>query len=198
MLGATETTAPTEPTTTTENGSGGGNNGGGGGSGYHLYRSLQVSSGTVLTAQVGDQNQFSRVTLNNNDTYRVHPGQAGQGPDGGDGYCGGGGEGSNYGGCCSGGTDGGDGDLGSRGSGGHGIGEDVSSFTFNTWKLEPGMGGEVYYEGHYYYGGGGGGVLLNRAGPQHSPYQGQGYGAGASGSYDYGIPMPGVILIEIN
>ncbi len=51
---------------------------------------------------------------------------------------------------------------------------------------------------NYYYGGGGGGVLVNGEGDQHSLYQGQGFGGGASGygGFDYG--MSGVILIEIN
>ena len=44
---------------------------GGGGSGYLEYRSLQVSTGTVLTARVGDEWQSSNVTFSSGDTY-VH------------------------------------------------------------------------------------------------------------------------------
>ena len=138
---------------------GGGNFGsyGGGGSGYLEYSHHQVSAGSVLTAQVGGQRQSSSVTTSG-DTLTALPGYDGQGADGGDGYCGGGG-GGYYGG--AGGTNGGDGyrDGGADGIGIGGPGSrwDVSSFTFNAWKLGAGAGGEVYHQQPYGYGGGGGG-----------------------------------------
>ena len=178
---------------------GGGNEGGydgGAGSGYLEYQSLQVPAGTVLTAQVGDQRQSSSVTLSSGDTYTANPGQDGHGFDGGDGYSGGGGGGWSSG--SAGGTNGGDGHGGSEGSGGHGTGEDVSSFTFISWNIKAGAGGEVVHSSSGYgYGGGGGGVM-NGQGPQSSPYKGQGYGGGGSGFYSYGDGMSGVILTEIN
>ena len=183
---------------------GGGNFGsyGGGGSGYIGYSPQLVSAGTVLTvtAQVGGRGQSSSVTIRG-ETITALPGYDGPDFDGGDGYCGGGG-GGYYGG--AGGTDGGDGyrddGSGGIGTGGLGIHWDISSFTFNAWKLGAGAGGEVYHQQPYGYGGGGGGVLVNSDGPQDSRYQGQGYGGGGCGGgwlmCDYG--MPGVILMEIN
>ena len=186
-------------------GSGGWGYFGGGGSGYLEYRSLQVSAGEVLTAQVGDETAqvgderlSSSVTLRSGDVYTANSGQWGQGgyEGGGAGYSGGGGGGRNNGG--DGGTNGGDGLGGSDGSGGHGTGEDVSSFTFTAWIIEAGAGGEVYTSANgYNYGGGGGGVLVNGQGPQPSPYQGQGYGGGGNGNSAYPDGMPGLILIEI-
>ena len=174
---------------------------GGAGSGYLQYSSLQVSPGTVLTAQVGDQRQSSSVTLSSSDTVTAQPGKDSHGSyDGGDGYCGGGGGGGFDGG--AGGTNGGDGHSGSGGSGGLGTGEDVSSFTFTAWNIEAGAGGEVYdYNpggGHIYFGGGGGGLLVDGQGPKYTRYQGQGYGGGGCGLSSYGAGLPGVILIEMN
>ena len=162
------------------------NNGGGGGSGYLQYRSIQVPSGTLLTAQVG---QSSSLTLSNGDTVTAHKGQIGGNHDGGDGYCGGGGD---YGG--DGGSDGRDGQDGDYFeedyTGGTGTGEDISLYTFNMWTLSPGAGG------HSSWGGGGGGVLVDGAGPESGSGQGAGYGGGGSGHGGYGLP--GVILIEVN
>ena len=176
----------------------------GGGSGYLEYRSLHVSAGTVLTAQVGNKGQSSNLTFSSGDTYTANPGQAGDddGSDGGDGYSGGGGSGfGQFSG--NGGTNGGGGSSSEHyGKGGHGTGEDVSSFTFKAWIIEAGAGGEEYFSktSGYHTGGGGGGVMVNGQGPQPSQYQGQGYGGGASGlgGEDYRDGMQGVILIEIN
>ena len=179
---------------------GGGNeNGvdGGAGSGRLEYRSLRVSPGTVITAQVGDQRQASSLAIFGGDTVTVEPGQDGQGShDGGAGYCGGGGVGD-IGGGGNGGTDGGDGDDGSYGTGGAGSGEDISLYTFTAWTITPGAGGNYYYyDGNYHYGGGGGGVLVDGVGPEASEYQGQGFGGGGSGKSIYGDGLKGLILIE--
>ena len=169
--------------------------GGGAGSGYLEYRSLQVSAGTVLTATVGYQRQASSLAISGGETVMAQPGQDAPGnSNGGDGYSGGGGYGYDYGG--DGGSDGGDGEDGSDYICGRGTGEDVSLYSFTTWSLTPGDGGQAYH-GHY-YGGGGGGVLVNGAGPQASQYQGQGYGGGSSGWSFYGEGLPGLILLEVN
>ena len=81
--------------------------GGGAGSGYLEYRSLQVSAGSLMTAQVGDQRQSSSVTISGGDTITAHLGEDGQGDDGGSGYSGGGGWGSSSGYGGDGGSDGG-------------------------------------------------------------------------------------------
>ena len=201
-----------------------GQGGGGAGSGHIQYGSLQVSSGTVMTARVGRGGvheypgapaQSSSVTFSDNgDTITAQPGQDGICclGSGGDGYSGGGTCGYDYGG--DGGSDGSDGKNGSYNntSGGKGTGEDISHYSFSTWTLAPGPEGAAYFYcpscpiqvPRAYYGGGGGGVLINRAGPEASRYQGQGYGGGGSGwrvSYgdvNYGDGLPGVILLEIN
>ena len=169
--------------------------GGGGGSGYLKYRSLQVSAGTLLMAQVGDQGQSSSVTISGGDSITAEPGANGQNNgSGGDGYSGGGGQGYSRGG--DGGSDGGDGENGVDGTygfGGAGTGEDVSLYTFITWSLGPGAGGQHYGN---YGGGGGGGLMVDGAGPQVSIYQGAGFGGGGSG--DTGVGLQGVILMEIN
>ena len=169
--------------------------GGGGGSGHLVYHSLQVSAGTLLTGHVGDQGQSSSLIISSGDTFIAESGEDGQGYYGGDGYSGGGGGGGfsnvNVGG--DGGTDGGDGVDGYY-TGGAGTGEDISLYTFTTWSLGPGAGGQ-----HDNYGGGGGGLMVDGAGPQASSYQGVGYGGGGggySGSHKYGLQ--GVILIEIH
>ena len=169
--------------------------GGGAGSGYLEYRSLQVSAGTVLTATVGYQRQASSLAISGGETVMAQPGQDAPGnSNGGDGYSGGGGYGYDYGG--DGGSDGGDGEDGSDYICGRGTGEDVSLYTFTTWSLTPGDGGQAYHG--RYYGGGGGGVLVDGAGPQASQYQGQGYGGGSSGWSFYGEGLPGLILLEVN
>ena len=48
--------------------------GGGGGSGYLEYRSLQVSAGTLLTAQVGDQGRSSSLIISSGDTFIAESG----------------------------------------------------------------------------------------------------------------------------
>ena len=116
---------------------GGGNEGGGGaGSGYLDHRSLQVSAGTVLTAQVGNKGQSSNLTFSSGDTYTANPGQAGDddGSDGGDGYSGGGGSGfGQFSG--NGGTNGGDGSSSEHyGKGGHGTGEHNSVVADWGWE----------------------------------------------------------------
>ena len=122
--------------------------------------------------------------------FTVGPGQVGQ-KDGGDGYCGGGGQGYDNDNGGDGGTDGGDGDNGSIGRGGEGTGQDISTYTFRTWTLTPGAGGGRSEDNA----GGGGGVLVDGAGPDANNYQGRGFGGGGSGYNDDGLQ--GVILIEI-
>ena len=63
---------------------GGGHGGGrvGGGSGYLEYRSLQVSAGTQMIANVGDQGQSSSLTISGGDTITAQPGENGQRYDG--------------------------------------------------------------------------------------------------------------------
>ena len=180
-------------------GGGGHGSSGGGASGYLQYHSLQVSPGTLLTAWVGDQGQSSHVTLSSGDTVTAQPGQNAQGTTGGDGYSGGGGSASSSSAGNYGGTDGGDGHDGDYGDGGHGTGEDVSLYSFTTWSLSPGAGGQPYYDyaSHYYGGGGGGGLMVDGAGPQANSYQGAGYGGGGYG-YGDGDGLQGLILIEIN
>ena len=177
---------------------GGGATGGGGGSGYLEYRSIQVPGGSMMTAEVGDQGQSSSVTISGGDTITAEPGEDGQGV-GGDGYSGGGGGGIYRAG--DGGSDGRDGGDGSACSGGAGTGEDISLYTFTTWSLGPGAGGQYYFSSSgnfsYYYGGGGGGLMVDGAGPQGSSYQGAGYGGGGNGYYAYDDGLQGVILMEI-
>ena len=193
-------------------GGGGHGQSGGAGSGHLEYRSLQVAPGTVLTARVGDKREASNLAISDGEWVTALPGQDGHftvnsdgtsSYDGGTGYSGGGGYGfgdPSGGGSedpsgGDGGCDGGDGETGTSGTGGRGTGEDVSLYTFTTWSLAPGAGGEVYY---LFYGGGGGGVMVDGAGPEASQYQGQGYGGGGNGYPDYGDGLPGLILLEIN
>ena len=175
-------------------GGGRGGDRGGGGSGYLEYHSLQVSAGTKMTTNVGSGGQSSSLTISGKDTITAQPGEDSQGWNGGNGYSGGGGgrESSSRGG--DGGSNGGDGERGSW-RGGTGTGQDVSLFTFTTWSLGPGAGGQ----GDGYYGGGGGGVMVNGAGPQINGYQveGAGYGGGGNGYANGGVALPGVILVEI-
>merc|ERR1712098_751273 len=130
---------------------------------------------------------MGRVIMDNTDTYLAEPGERGTNPRGGDGYSGGGG----YNCYCDGGSDGSDGEGGSDGGKGSGI--DVSSFPFQYFVIQPGMGGSA--SGSGYYGGGGGGVLINQNGPQHNHYQGEGYGGG--GGYP-GNGLNGAVIIEKN
>ena len=182
-------------------GGGGSGSGGGGGSGHLEYRSLQVTPDTVLTARVGNQSEASSLAINGGVKITAQPGQGGQVPDvgydGGSGYCGGGGGGysSGYGG--AGGSDGGAGEDGYYGTGGRGSGQDVSLYTFTTWTLTPGDGGQLGHSGNYYFGGGGGGVLVDGEGPPASSLQGQGYGGGG-GLSGHGSGLPGLILLEVN
>ena len=112
----------------------------------------------MLTARVGDQREPSSLAIRGGDTITAQPGQDGHysnatsSYDGGAGYSGGGGYGigspSSHGG--DGGCDGGDGETGTSGTGGRGSGEDVSLYTFTTWSLAPGSGGQdCYHGGHY-------------------------------------------------
>ena len=87
---------------------------GGGGSGYLVYRSLQVSAGTLMTANVGSGGQSSSLTISGGDTITAEPGQTGQGANGGNGYSGGGGGGSSSQGW-DGGSNGGDGSVSEQG-----------------------------------------------------------------------------------
>ena len=64
-------------------GGGCGYSGGAGGSGYLEYRSLQVSGGSVMTAQVGDQGQSSSVTISGGDSITAQPGENSHQYDGG-------------------------------------------------------------------------------------------------------------------
>ena len=146
---------------------GGGGSGitGGGGSGYIQYQTQKVSLGSVMTlsAQVGSNGQASYLTFSNGDTITAQRGESDDNQYwGGDGYSGGGGGGGSeyYGG--NGGTNGGSGKSGSEGGGGRGTGEDISGFTFSSWNIGPGEGGDVEYQREQ-FGGGGGGVLVDGA-----------------------------------
>ena len=172
-------------------GGGRGHYGGGGGSGYLEYRSFQVSGSTLMTANVGDQGQSSSLTISGMDTITAQLGENGQSGAGGNGYSGGGGSRQNSGGG-DGGSNGGDGEDGFY-NGGSGTGQDVSIFTFTTWSLGPGAGGQYYSNGRG--GGGGGGLMVNGAEPQDNIYQGAGYGGGGGGNGEAGLQ--GVILVEI-
>ena len=77
-----------------------------------------------------------------------------------------------------------------------GTGEDISEYTFTSFTLTPGAGGEYYYVNQYSsYGGGGGGVLVNGWGPEAKQGEGKGYGGGEGGHLRDGLR--GVILLEI-
>ena len=99
-----------------------------------------------------------------------------------------------------GGSDGGDGEDVVAGAG---SGQDVTTFTFNTWVLTPGDAGQGYnsqsgttYFYTRYYGGGGGGVLVDGEGPDGTTnYEGKGYGGGRGVNGNGG---GGVILIEVD
>ena len=105
-----------------------------------------------------------------------------------------------------GGSDGGDGEDVVAGAG---SGQDVTTFTFNTWVLTPGDAGQGYKGNYntttcssgstYFYerlwGGGGGGVLVDGEGPGTDYREGKGYGGGRGASGNGGT---GVILIEID
>ena len=101
-----------------------------------------------------------------------------------------------------GGSDGGDGEDVVAGAG---SGQDVSTFTFNTWVLTPGEAGQGYNystpSGSYiytrYYGGGGGGVLVDGEGPGTDYREAKGYGGGR-GAKGSGAGGAGVILIEVD
>ena len=194
---------------------------GGAGSGHLEYRSSQVSPGTVLTAQVGRVGEYdgpaaeaSSVAFSSGDIITAQPGEdnvgsytnGGAGYSGNNtisgynyttsGYSGGGGAGSSsYGG--AGGTNGGNGEDGEYGAGGSGTGEDVSLYTFRSWLLTPGSGGQPNCADSW-FGGGGGGLMVDGTGPEASTYQGQGYGGGANGNAAYGDGLQGLILLEIN
>ena len=83
----------------------------------------------MIQLSVGNQEAESYITAS--------PGEDGENPDGGNGYCGGGGSGSP----CGGGTNGTDGECS---SGGYGTGEDISTYYFDNFKLTPGKGGSAY------------------------------------------------------
>ena len=173
----------------------------GGGSGYLQYRSISVSSGTKISAEVGDYGEPSTVVINGRSTVAN--------PGGRDGYSGGG-----YGGY-NGGTDGGDGECKSHNRcpfEGKGTGDDITAFYFSSWNLTPGRGGLVNRASSYtctckVCGGGGGGVAVD--GTQPTYYNGAdyitlgyGYGGGGSGYYRYRHSImtygrQGIILLEI-
>ena len=113
-------------------GGGYGANYGGGGSGYLEYRSLQVSGGTLMTAQVGNTGQSSSLIISGGDTVTAEPGVNGGNGKGGDGYSGGGGSGRGSG---SSGRDGGS-DGGDGGDSWYSwVAGDISMFIFTTWSL---------------------------------------------------------------
>ena len=155
-----------------------------------------MTPGTVLTARVGDQRHSSSLAISSSgDTITAQPGQDAQKYSGGAGYSGGGGAGSYPDGSAgAGGSDGGDGEDGLSGSGGQGSGVDVSTFTFASWVLSGGEGGEA----NGYIGGGGGGLLVNNEGPWGNQHKGAGYGAGGGGAAFSEDGQPGLVLIEIN
>ena len=100
-----------------------------------------------------------------------------------------------------GGSDGGNGEGDEAGAG---SGQDVSTFTFNTWVLTPGDAGQGYnsqsgttYFYTRYYGGGGGGVLVDGEGPGTDYREAKGYGGGR-GAKGSGAGGAGVILIEVD
>ena len=117
-------------------------------------------------------------------------GQSG-GYNGGSGFSGGGGGDGE----CNGGSGG---SKGGCESGGPGTGEDVSTFTFDNFKLSPGEGGEHNHNQNY-FGGGGGGILINDEGPsklnQGSLRWSDGKGYGGGGTYGHG--QQGIIIVEV-
>ena len=175
-------------------GGGGWANWGGGGSGYiqYLSKTITSSSQTMIQLSVGNKKVESYVTIDG-DKISALPGTDGENPDGGNGYCGGGGSGSP----CGGGTNGTDGECS---SGGFGTGEDISTYFFDNFKLTPGKGGLAYEDNSYYRGGGGGGVLINEDGPgvrdngTSVQSKGEGFGGGGFNSV-WGEPE--VVIIEI-
>merc|ERR1712025_1292340 len=102
---------------------------------------------------VGDSDKASTININTVGTLVASAGHRGTSFGGGDGYSGGGGYGS-----CNGGSDGGDGECS---DGGFGTGEDITSYTFQNYRLSPGAGGEYSHNNIDCYGGGGGGVLVD-------------------------------------
>ena len=177
--------------------------GAGAGSGYIQYQSKTLSSGTVISLTVGDEEQPSVVRING-ETIEAEPGHYPTSNDGADGYSGGGASGSTAGGC-NGGSNGGDGEGDCYNhNGGRGTGEDITTYRLDNFVLSPGAGGKYdKSEDGYYSGGGGGGVLVNGEGPQRdSDNQGEGYGGGANchrnsdGDLMYD-GLPGVILLEV-
>ena len=175
---------------------GGGGKGtcGGGGSGYVQYQSVQVSSGTEISAEVGNFGEPSTVVINGKSTV-ANQGQDHQSWEGGNGYSGGG-DGSAGNNIYEGGTDGGD---GGGSHGGSGTGEDITAYDLSSWKLTPGAGGVGYGSCNCGCSGGGGGVMVDGSGPSAIDEKGQGYGGGGSGSNtgnnEYGLQ--GIILLEI-
>ena len=165
----------------------------GGGSGYLKYYEVTLLESSVV-AKVGNHGEPSTVTVNGA-TIIAESGGEGEHIKGGDGYCGGG-DWDNW----QGNNGGFAGGNGEGGVGGAGTGENISSYVFNSWSLSPGKWGNHYwysYAGnHNYFGGGGGGVLVNEEGPFPSVFQGQGYGGGSNGYFEFGNGLPGVILIE--
>jgi len=196
-------------------GGGGGGEGynAGGGSGYILYETLTLDQGlNIISAQVGADRQASTVKINGDiiltaesgrDTYYEQE-QEHYYYSGGDGYSGGGGGFGVPFDQCDGGSDGG---SGKGPSGGSGTGEDIRDYTFTSWILTPGAGGNCFDSEPVDIttirdncaGGGGGGVMVEGAGPEASLYQGQGYGGGGGSPYpQYGQNgLQGVILLEV-
>jgi len=166
-------------------GGNGGDNKGGGGSGYFSYKTLPLSSPTVLKVVVGDRlavTSASTVSVNG-ETIVAEPGFDYDSGNGGDGYSGGGAA------DCDGGKDGADGISGADYNGGHGTGEDIATILLDNFILSPGnasrsCGSEL--------GGGGGGILVN--GSDSTSYETRGYGAGGC---LYNSGKPGVILVEV-
>ena len=171
-------------------GGGGRSYGPGGGSGYIQYQTLELSQGlTTVSTKVETFGYDTVVNINGETVITAKHGGSGE-DQGGDGYSGGGMQGG-----CDGGSGGSDGECG---LGGAGTGEDISHYTFKSFTLSPGAGGEYYVSHSYYYGGGGGGVLVNGWGPEADPGVGQGYGGGDGGDGMHGGDgLQGVILLEV-
>ena len=162
---------------------------------FETFPKKLSSNPILIKLAVGNEQEASYVNIAGH-TVKALPGQNGI-FDGGDGYSGGGGYGFGSSDSCDGGTNG---ENGNCSGGGNGTGEDISTYFFDNFNLNPGAGGI-----NTRFGGGGGGVLINGDGPMVETSRagvkwsnGEGYGGGGTyHRYGCSVGAPGVIIIEI-
>ena len=164
--------------------------GGGGGSGFVNSTEFVLPSNKYILVDIGVGGVRSSVTLADSGEVLLSADNAiAASPcyNGGDGYSGGGGTGRD------GGTGGDDGDDGKTGTGGTGSGFDFTANALQYYKLSDGKGGDNQGD----MGGGGGGVLVDSHGPDQGGVDGygEGYGGGAAGKDNKGLP--GCVVMEI-